>query len=195
MIMVVRYNRGPKKKAAKRPSVDASEAARALNAMRRTHGAGTGRPRTIEHDPSAKRCTCVDCRKARSNAPPLKRSPAIIGNNQLTETLASGSICSKKGCKYSLETKDFCSYHAKQKREQDKQWRAKRKEAGLCFNCTNPIARPTAIFCVECIERRRQAAQLRDRDRLSEYHRKKLEDHRKKLEELERLALNQAPLR
>ena len=28
-----------------------------------------GRPRRVQHDPSAKRCRCVSCRKARGEAP------------------------------------------------------------------------------------------------------------------------------
>lgn len=47
-----------------------SEIGRALNAMRKTHGAGTGRPRSIIHDPDAAYCVCVECRKARGHYPP-----------------------------------------------------------------------------------------------------------------------------
>ena len=49
--------------------MNSSDIGRALNALRKTHGGGGGKPRTVQHDPSARYCLCVDCRKARGQYP------------------------------------------------------------------------------------------------------------------------------
>src|ERR1700674_3463375 len=49
--------------------MNSSDLGRALNALRKTHGGGGGKPRTVQHDPSARYCLCVDCRKARGQYP------------------------------------------------------------------------------------------------------------------------------
>jgi len=58
-------------------SVNPSELGRALQALRKKHGRGGGRRRTVPHDPALgpARCPCADCRKARGAwpKPPAKR--------------------------------------------------------------------------------------------------------------------------
>ena len=49
--------------------MNSSDIGRALNALRKTHSGGGGKPRTVQHDPSARYCLCVDCRKARGQYP------------------------------------------------------------------------------------------------------------------------------
>jgi hypothetical protein len=45
-----------------------SDIGRALQALRKTHGAGR-KARTVLHDTSGRYCFCVDCRKARGQYP------------------------------------------------------------------------------------------------------------------------------
>jgi len=48
--------------------MDPSEIGRAMNALRKHHGGG-GSKRRVPHDPEARYCLCVDCRKARGHYP------------------------------------------------------------------------------------------------------------------------------
>lgn len=48
--------------------LDKSEIGRAMQALRKTHSGGR-KPRTVQHDPKARYCLCVDCRKARGHYP------------------------------------------------------------------------------------------------------------------------------
>jgi hypothetical protein len=48
--------------------MDKSDIGRALQALRKTHSGGR-KPRTVQHDPAARYCLCVDCRKARGQYP------------------------------------------------------------------------------------------------------------------------------
>jgi hypothetical protein len=48
--------------------MDPSKIGRALQALRKVHSGGR-KPRTVAHNPELKRCTCVDCRKARGQYP------------------------------------------------------------------------------------------------------------------------------
>jgi hypothetical protein len=45
-----------------------SDIGRALQSLRKTHGGGGAKPRTVQHDPEHY-CFCVDCRKARGQYP------------------------------------------------------------------------------------------------------------------------------
>ncbi len=49
--------------------VNPSDLGRALNALRKHRGGGGAKPRTVEHDPKARYCLCVECRKARGHYP------------------------------------------------------------------------------------------------------------------------------
>lgn len=45
-----------------------------MQALRKTFSGGR-KPRTVQHDPKAQRCTCIDCRTARGQYP-NKKKPA-----------------------------------------------------------------------------------------------------------------------
>ena len=49
-------------------TTDKAAIGRALQSLRKTHGGGR-KSRIVQHDPEARYCTCVDCRKARGHYP------------------------------------------------------------------------------------------------------------------------------
>lgn len=51
-----------------RSGVDPSDIGRAMNALRKHRGGG-GSKRRVAHDPTVRRCLCIDCRKARGQYP------------------------------------------------------------------------------------------------------------------------------
>jgi hypothetical protein len=57
-------------------SADFTAAARLLSASRKSHGAGTGRPRTVIHNAELKTCPCVECRISRGTYTRTRRIPA-----------------------------------------------------------------------------------------------------------------------
>ena len=54
-------------------TVNPTELGRAFQALRKTRGPGTGRPRTVPHEPGSPRCPCADCRKARGAWPGMRK--------------------------------------------------------------------------------------------------------------------------